>query len=153
MNEWFAEELRANKSIHLAFQNHSHPEKLAAAMLSEDDALISFREFYRAVIDLVGNYDINLLEQEYCFAVARTHVVVEWKYQIIPYKDVLPNVKWEESLHPFGCKDHEKFWNRIWAINDSFWKNNMPADRPDCQCFLRSTDEPVTDNSDIYTEE
>lgn len=70
--------------------------------------------------------------------------VEDWK-QFIQEEDILPNLRWQSSMHPCGCKVHEKYWNRIWSIRDPFWKEHHPGDCSDCLCYLSSTDDPVTE--------
>ena len=144
----FSDELKSNNAILIAFKAHNHPVLIVEKMVDEKNNLRPFYQFRNSVVHLIGDYDISLLEEEYSFAVRRAHLINDLR-QIIREKDVLPNMKWMPSLHPFGCPRHERFWNRIWAVDSPFWLSNLPCDNIDCVCYLSSTDEDETDNSDI----
>jgi len=143
----FEHVLKRDKHVHASFNNHKNPFEIASKMLDEYDRLMPFYKFYRNVKVLIDGYDRDLLEKEYCMAICRAHQIVDW-YQFEQNKDILPNLLWEPSTHPNGCMNHEKFWNKIWSIDDPFWKLHHPGDCLDCQCYLSATDKPVTD--DLY---
>lgn len=67
----------------------------------------------------------------------------DWE-QFLKEEKILPNLRWMPSTHPNGCKLHRKYWRRVWPIRDRFWREHHPGDCEDCQCYLSSTDEPVT---------
>jgi len=127
----FEHAIKYNKNVYTSFGNHKFPRKIAAQMLDTHGQLKPFYKFYKDVELFIEGYDRDLLEREYDMAIHRAHLAVDW-YTFKRDKDVLPNIQWVKSINPNGCKNHEKYWNRIWKIDDPFWKQNSPADCLDC---------------------
>jgi hypothetical protein len=136
--------IKHDKRVCNSFIKHKNPQQITAQMLDKNNDLKPFYKFYRDVEPLIANYDNDLLEKEYSMAVGRAHLAVNW-HQFKQEKDILPNLRWIKPVNSNGCKNHEKYWNRIWKINDPFWEKHYPADCLDCQCELIATDEPITD--------
>lgn len=143
------DELKNNINIHYAFDAHDNPSEMTSLMLCES-GLKPFYRFYIDVQHLAPEYDRELLEKEHSFAIRRAHVARDIR-QAVQDVDALPNMVWmpSPSMPPDKCEAHEQFYNRIWSIDDHFWRDNMPCDEIDCHCYLRSTYEPVTDNNNI----
>lgn len=139
----FSEEIKSNKYVHDVLAHHENPCKITEAMLNERGDLRPFYSFYREVGPFIGEHDKEQLKDEFDLAIRRAHLARDIR-QFLQDADVLPNLRWVPSTHPDGCKRHEQFFNRIWAINDRFWLDNMPLDGTDCSCYLSSTDDSTT---------
>jgi hypothetical protein len=148
MEHDFVYVIKNNKYVHSAFCMHKNYKLLINKVLDENNNLKPFYKFYRDIEELVIGYNKNLLEKEYDMLIIKAHREVDW-YRFKQYKDILPNLLWEPSTHPEGCRNHEKYWGRIWRVSDAFWKKHKPGDCMDCQCYLCATDDPVTDNTDL----
>jgi hypothetical protein len=139
----FEDAIRRSPKVHDVFHNHKCSRKIAGQILDESGELKAFYKFFRDVEPLINGYDKDLLEKEYCLAIQRAHLVGEWQ-QFEQEKDIFPNLLWVPSVSPNGCKPHKKYWNKIWSIDDPFFKQHYPGDCLDCQCDLRATDMPTT---------
>lgn len=91
----------------------------------------------------IGNIS-EAVPRKFDYSHIQPQFIEDWE-QFISEEDILPNLMWLPSTHPNGCKVHEKYWNQIWAIRDSFWRKHHPGDCPNCQCSLTSTDKPATE--------
>lgn len=143
----FINAIRHNNGVFSAFKVHRLQNDVAAQLLDGTD-LKPLETWLRDVEDIVDHQVRDWLETEYNTAVIRAHQAADW-VQFEREKDILPNLKWNPSTSITPGQDHIIFWNRIWSIDDPFWNEHRPGDRWGCKCPLSSTDEPVTDNSDI----
>lgn len=149
----FVQALRQNTDVLAAFKTHRQQNDIAALMLDGEGKLKPFGRFRKDVEGIIGKYNRDWLATEYNTAVIRARHAARWK-DFERDADLYPNLKWLETTSPHpDTKIHIRFWNRIWAITDPFWKKHFPGDRWNCKCGLTNTDEPVTDNSDVYREE
>lgn len=143
------EELLNNDSVDFAFQSHNDPNKIKTLMIDDGAQLKPFYRFYNDVKEIiVSNYNKELLEREYNFAIRRAHTIMDAK-QIVNELDVFPNIEWECRFDISTCTSHQKYNGRIWAATDPFWKECMPCSDIDCDCSICGTDEPPTDNSNL----
>ena len=62
---------------------------------------------------------------------------------------LFPNLRWIASRSADPRASHKKFYDRVWAKNDPFWKTNAPGTEWNCKCDIEETDDPVTDNSGV----
>lgn len=148
----FVNALKHNTDVLAAFKTHRQQNDIAALMLDENGKLKPFSRFRQDVESVTGKYNRNWLTTEYNTAVIRARHAARWK-DFERDADLYPNLKWlpSSSVHP-DKKVHIRFWNRVWALIDPFWKQHYPGDRWNCKCGLTNTDEPVTDNTDLYDE-
>lgn len=148
----FVQALKHNTDVLAAFKTHRQQNDISALMLDENGKLKPFNRFRSDVESVIGKYNRNWLTTEYNTAVIRARHAARWK-DFERDAELYPNLKWlpTTSVHP-DMKIHRHFWNRIWAITDPFWKRHYPGDRWNCKCGLTNTDEPVTDNTDLYDE-
>lgn len=146
----FVNALKHNTDVLAAFKTHRQQNDIAALMLDENGKLKPFSRFRQDVESVIGKYNRNWLTTEYNTAVIRARHAARWK-DFERDADLYPNLKWlpSSSVHP-DKKVHIRFWNRVWALIDPFWKRHYPGDRWNCKCGLTNTDEPVTDNTDLY---
>lgn len=145
----FLQALKHNTDVLAAYKTHRQQNDLAALMLDEDGKLKPFNDFRRDVEGMIGKYNQNWLSTEYNTAVIRARHAARWR-DFLRDADLFPNLKWLETISPHpDTKVHIRFWNRVWALNNTFWTRHYPGDRWNCKCGLTNTDEPVTDNSDL----
>lgn len=145
----FLHALKHNTDVLAAFKTHRQQNDIAALLLDEKGKLKPFDKFRKDVEGLIGKYNRNWLTTEYNTAVIRARHAARWK-DFERDADLYPNLKWLETTSPNpDMKVHFRFWNRVWALIDPFWKRHYPGDRWTCKCGITNTDEPVTDNSDI----
>lgn len=148
----FLHALKHNTDVLAAFKTHRQQNDIAALMIGEDGKLKPFAKFQQDVEGLIGKYNHNWLTTEYNTAVIRARNAAKWK-DFERDADLYPNLKWMETTSPNpDMVVHFRYWNRIWALTDPFWRRHYPGDRWTCKCELTNTDEPVTDNSDIDRE-
>lgn len=148
----FLHALKHNTDVLAAFKTHRQQNDIAALMIGEDGKLKPFAKFQQDVEGLIGKYNHNWLTTEYNTAVIRARNAAKWK-DFERDADLYPNLKWMETTSPNpDMVVHFRYWNRIWALTDPFWRRHYPGDRWTCKCELTNTDEPVTDNSDINRE-
>lgn len=149
----FVTALKHNTDVLAAFKTHRQQNDIAALLLDEKGKLKPFARFREEVEGLIGKYNQNWLTTEYNTAVIRARHAAQWK-DFERDADLYPNLKWMETTSPHpDTVVHSFFWNRIWALTDPFWRRHYPGDRWNCKCGLTNTDEPVTDNSDVYQED
>lgn len=148
----FKEELKYNNAVFSAFKVHRLQNDVAAQLIDDKGNLKSYNQWRADTQDIVSHQTENWLETEYNTAVIRAHQAADWR-QFLREADILPNLKWNKSTSLEPGKDHMIFWNRIWSVKSNFWEKHRPGDRWGCKCSLSSTDEPETDNSDVYTED
>lgn len=148
----FVNALKHNTDVLAAFKTHRQQNDISGLMLDEKGKLKPFSRFRQDVEGVIGKYNRNWLATEYNTAVIRARHAARWK-DFERDADLYPNLMWlpSTSVHP-DKKVHIRFWNRIWAITDPFWKRHYPGDRWNCKCGLTNTDQPVTDNTDLYDE-
>lgn len=144
----FLEELKENNAVFSAFKAHNMQSEIVAELIDSKGQLKSFTQFLRDTDRMVDHHVNAWLKTEYDTAVIRAHQAAEWK-QFEREKDVLPNLRWRQTTSLNPGADHQIYWNRIWSIEDAFWKDHRPGDRWNCKCSLIATDEPVTDNSGL----
>ncbi|CCZ10507.1 DUF935 family protein [uncultured Culturomica sp.] len=147
----FLTQLKQNNAVFAAFKTHRMQNEIAAELLDSSGILKTFAQFKKDTESLVDHHVDAWLQTEYDTAVIRAHQAADWK-QFIAEKDVLPNVKWNPTTSLNPGLDHMVFWNRIWSIDDPFLEKHRPGDRWNCKCSLSSTDELVTDNSDLVAD-
>lgn len=131
------------KYVISSFSDQQHCVELAKLILDSNGELKPFYKFYRETINICHKYDRDKLETEYNMAIVRAYVEIDFMIARRD-KDILPNLQWLKSTHPNGCILHEKFYNHIWSIDDSFWDKHRPGEYKDCQCRLQATDTPAT---------
>ena len=146
---YFAKEIASNDYVHQAFAAYTNPKKIARLMLDGDE-LKPYYKFCRDASSLLKEFDRERLEGEYGLAVRRANFARDIR-QFLREKDVLPNLRWNRTPHSDGCKWHDEFVGRVWAIDDPFWLYHQPLDKPECHCYLSATRDSVTDNSDLPT--
>lgn len=139
----FLQEIKYNNAVFAAFKTHRQQNDLFAQLMDVDGVPKAFAQFKKDVEPIIGNYNINWLQTEYNTAIIRARMAVQWK-QFEREKHIYPNLKWLPSLAAVPREAHKPFYNRVWALNDSFWKSHRPGDAWGCKCSLTSTDEPVT---------
>lgn len=145
----FLEALKHNTDVLAAYKTHRQQNDLAALMMDENGKLKPFNRFRADVEEIIGRYNRNWMATEYNTAVVRARHAASWR-DFRRDADLYPNLKWLETTSPHpDTKVHIHYWDRIWALNDPFWKKHYPGDRWNCKCGLANTDEPVTDNSDL----
>ncbi len=145
----FVQALKTNTDVLAAFKTHRQQNDIASLMLDENGKLKPFDRFRQDVEGVIGKYNRNWLRTEYNTAVIRARHAARWK-DFERDADLFPNLKWLESTSPNPDKVvHIRFWNRIWAMVDPFWKSHYPGDRWNCKCGITNTDEPVTNNDDL----
>lgn len=62
---------------------------------------------------------------------------------------LFPNLRWIASRSADPRVSHTKFYDRVWAKTDPFWRTNAPGTEWNCKCDIEETDDPVTDNSGV----
>lgn len=140
----FLQEIKYNNAVFAAFKTHRQQNDLFAQLTDGDGVPKPFARFKKDVEPIIGNYNINWLQTEYNTAMIRARIAVQWK-QFEREKHIYPNLKWLPSMAAVPRETHKPFYNRVWALNDPFWKSHRPGDAWGCKCSLTSTDEPVTD--------
>lgn len=140
----FLQEIKYNNAVFAAFKTHRQQNDLFAQLTDGDGVPKPFARFKKDVEPIIGNYNINWLQTEYNTAMIRARIAVQWK-QFEREKHIYPNLKWLPSMAAVPRETHKPFYNRVWALNDPFWKSHRPGDAWGCKCSLTSTDEPITD--------
>ena len=149
----FLHALKHNTDVLAAFKTHRQQNDIAALLLDDDGKLKPFSQFRQDVEGVIGKYNRDWLTTEYNTAVIRARHAARWK-DFERDAALYPNLKWLETTSPNpDLIVHDHFKNRIWALIDPFWKRHYPGDRWNCKCGLTNTDEPVTDNRDVYQED
>lgn len=139
----FLQEIKYNNAVFAAFKTHRQQNDLFAQLTDGDGRPKPFAQFKKDAEPIIGNYNINWLQTEYNTVMIRARMAVQWK-QFEREKHIYPNLKWLPSMAAVPREAHKPFYNRVWALNDSFWKSHRPGDAWGCKCGLTSTDEPVT---------
>ncbi len=85
---------------------------------------------------------------EYNTAIHRTRVAKQWK-QFQGEKHLYPNIEWLRTRSATPREVHLRYVGRVWAMDDPFWNNNQPGCVWNCKCSWKTTDAPVTNNSQI----
>ena len=146
----FLQALKQNTDVLAAFKTHRQQNDIARLMITQEGKLKPFEQFRSDVEGIIGKYNRDWLTTEYNTAVIRARHAARWK-DFERDKDIYPNLKWlpTTSVQP-DTKVHGLFWNRIWPVVSPFWRKHYPGDRWNCKCGLTNTDEPETDNADLY---
>ena len=140
----FREALAHSADVFAAFRTHRMQNDIAARLTDGSGRLKPFAQFARDVQPYVSHQNRAWLRTEYDTAVRRAQLASEWR-QFEAERDVLPNLRWEESVSIHPGRDHKVFWGTVRPIDDPFWSQHRPGDRWNCKCSLEATDEPPTD--------
>lgn len=140
--EAFLRALKQSADVFSAFRTHRMQNDIARQLLDEEGGLKSFSRFARDVQPYIDHRNRAWLRTEYDTAVQRAHLAARWQ-QFEAERDVLPNLRWEESTSPTPGADHRVFWGTVRPIDDPFWTEHRPGDRWNCKCSLEATDEPT----------
>ena len=138
--------LKNNNAVFAAFKTHRMQNDIARQLLDENGELKPFAKFKADTAGMVDHQVGRWLKTEYDTAVIRAHQAADWQ-QFMREKDILPNLRWNESTSLEPRASHKVFWGHIWPIDDPFWNQHRPGDEWGCKCSLSSTDEAPTDNT------
>jgi hypothetical protein len=144
----FLNALKTNNNVFAAFKTHRMTNDMAKQLLDENGQLKSFAQFKEDVASIREHQVDRWLRTEYDTAVKRAHGAADWK-QFEREKDILPNLRWNESTSLEPRAEHKVFWGHIWPIDDPFWSKHRPGDSWGCKCSLSNTDEPPTNNTAV----
>lgn len=89
-------------------------------------------------------------QTEVATATARARTAVNFaEYNEADNLRLFPNLQWLPSSAAEPREEHKRYYYRIWAKNDPFWTDNSPGNKFNCQCDMRQTAEPVTENANV----
>lgn len=145
----FLTQLKNNNEVFAAFRTHSMQNDIAALLTDADGQLRTFSSFAKEALNYTDHQNRAWLRTEYNTAVQRAHQAADWQ-QFEADKDVLPNLKWEESTSITPGEDHRIFWGVVAPIDDPFWDQHRPGDRWGCKCYLSNCDEAPTELPQEY---
>ena len=139
----FREALMHSADVFAAFRTHRMQNDIAARLTDGGGKLKSFAQFARDVQPYISHRNRAWLRTEYDTAVRRAQLASDWR-RFEAERDVLPNLRWKESVSPHPGADHKVFWGTVRPIDDPFWTRHRPGDRWNCKCSLEATDDPPT---------
>jgi hypothetical protein len=138
--------LKSNNAVFAAFKTHRMQNDIAGQLLDANGELKQFAKFKEDTAGMVDHHVGRWLKTEYDTAVIRAHRAAD-HLQFEREKDILPNLRWNESTSIEPRASHRIFWGHIWPIGDPFFAQHYPGDEWGCKCSLSNTDEPPTNNS------
>ncbi len=139
----FIEAIRYNNAIFSAFKVHRLQGDIGAQLLDEDGKLKSFQQWRSDVEGIVSHHTEVWLQTEYDTAIKRADLAAEWM-QFEREADILPNLRWLESISIEPRESHKVFWGLVLPISHPFWASHRPGDEWGCKCGLEATDDPVS---------
>ncbi len=145
----FLSALKNNNAVFTAFKTHRMQNDIAGQLLDANGELKPFADFLKDTAEMVDHHVHRWLKTEYDTAVIRAHHAAD-RQQFEREKDILPNLRWNESTSIEPRDSHRIFWGRIWPMDHPHWTIHYPGTLWGCKCSLSSTDEPATNNSDLH---
>lgn len=126
----------------------------AAKSASIISRLIALREntaerdlFLKTARSVVNTYQYYTAT-EYNTMVHRVRVARQME-QFAAERHLYPNIEWLPSRAAKPDMVHKGYWHHIWSQDDPFWQSSFPGCRWGCKCSWRTTDDPVTDKSQL----
>lgn len=141
----FLDAIRYNNALFSAFKVHRLQGDVGAQLLDADGRLKSFTQWRADVQNIVSHHTELWLETEYDTAIKRADLAAEW-VQFEREVDILPNLRWVESISITPRESHRVFWGIVKPLSDPFWAQHRPGDEWGCKCSLEATDDPASDS-------
>ena len=136
-------DLRTNVYIFSGAKTYQQT-KAVSALLSEKDAITSFKDFKDKANNILKEYNENYLKTEYNSSIAQAQSASQWQ-EIMSAKDDLPML----TYHTVGDQrvrfSHAALDGISRPVKDKFWSKNFPPNDWNCRCTtLQSDDEEVS---------
>jgi hypothetical protein len=139
-----SDRLRANASWFAAHKSAYVMQTLRE--IEADDAIQDKTSAKKMALKLFDRW----MDAEVNTATARARTAKQFEEFMQPDNvRLFPNLRWIASRSADPRVSHTKFYDRVWAKTDPFWKTNAPGTEWNCKCDIEETDDPVTDNSGV----
>ena len=134
-----SDSLRANVSKFAAYKAHKATQEIRQEMQNTGSITDS-----KNIFNAYNRYQAA----EYNTTISRCRTAKQWQ-EFQENADILPNLRWLPSRSVEKRPEHQKFYNRVWAKSDDFWKENQPGNLWNCKCDWEETFDDVTENADL----
>lgn len=139
----FLQELKMNNAVFAAFKTHRQQNDLFALLTDENGNPRSFNDFRKASEPVIGEYNVNWLSTEHTTAIRSARTAARFR-DYMRDRDVYPNIRWLRSAALDPRVIHQKNYNTVRSLIDTWWKTNYPGCLWNCQCDMENTDDPIT---------
>lgn len=113
-------------------------------LVDQNGKIRSYNDFKKNVDKVHQKYNKNYLQAEYQTAKRAAQASRQWK-GFEQNKDLFPNLKYMTIDDDKVRLDHEKLHGVIKPVNDPFWDTHYPPNGWRCRCYVKPTNEAVTD--------